>query len=111
MRRVWFAVVSVMLAITGTAIGAESAPESKSVHGEGCVQAGVEMRCLVVKGLKSGKLYNLLVKDPQPKIGDGIEFTGVPFDGASYCMQGSPLKVTDWSRKESLKCSPAEAPK
>ncbi len=85
--------------------------ESNVVRGKGCVEAGVEMRCLVVKDIKSSKLYNLMVREPQPKIGDGIEFTGVPFDGVTYCMQGIAVKVTDWARKDSLKCSHGEAPK
>ena len=99
------------MALAGTAAsGAGPAPEPKQVRAEGCVEAGVEMRCLVLKDVKSGKLYNLLVKEPRPNIGDGIEFTGVPFDGVTYCMQGIALKVTDWARKDSLKCSQAEAP-
>jgi hypothetical protein len=35
----------------------------------------------------------------------------VPFDGVTYCMQGIAVKVTDWARKDSLKCSQDEAPK
>ncbi len=49
--------------------------KAKEVRGEGCVQAGVEARCLVLKDLRSGKLYNLLAKEPRPQVGDGIEFT------------------------------------
>ncbi|MGB8259834.1 MAG: hypothetical protein WCE75_05770 [Terracidiphilus sp.] len=75
------------------------------VHGSGCVQAGVEARCLVLRDLKSGKLYNLLVADPRPAVGDAIAFTGAPFDGATYCMQGEPVKVTHWERDATLQCS------
>lgn len=111
MKRVSLAVAAVMIAVTAGASGAGPAPQSKQVRAEGCVEAGVEMRCLVLKDVKSGKLYNLLVKDPRPNVGEGIEFTGVPFDGVTYCMQGTPVKVTNWTRKDSLHCSQSEAPK
>jgi hypothetical protein len=105
------AAAAMMLAGAVAAFGAGPAPDSNVVRGQGCVEQGVEARCLVVKDMKSGKVYNLLVKEPRPKIGDGIEFTGVPFDGVTYCMQGVVLKVTDWARKDSLKCNQGEAPK
>jgi hypothetical protein len=100
-----------ILAGAATTSTASPAPEPKQVRAAGCVEAGVEMRCLVLKDVKSGKLYNLLVKEPRPKIGEGIEFTGMPFDGVTYCMQGIAVKVADWTRKDSLKCSQSEAPK
>ena len=111
MKRVSLAVAAMLLAATAGASGAGPAPEPKQVRAEGCVEAGVEMRCLVLKDVKSGKLYNALVNEPRPNIGDGIEFTGVPFEGATYCMQGIAVKVTDWARKDSLKCSPSATPK
>jgi hypothetical protein len=111
MKRILLAVAAMMLAVTAAASGAGPAPEQKQVRAEGCVEAGVEMRCLVLKDVKSGKLYNLLVKEPRPKIGEGIEFTGVPFDGVTYCMQGTAVRVTDWKHKESLQCSKSETPK
>jgi hypothetical protein len=111
MKRVVLTVVAMMLVVTAAASGAGPAPEPKQARGEGCVEAGVEMSCLVVKDVKSGKLYNLLVKEPRPKIGDGIEFAGMPFDGVTSCMQGIAVKVTDWKRKDSLKCSQGESPK
>ncbi|MGB9407082.1 MAG: hypothetical protein WCA89_06060 [Terracidiphilus sp.] len=111
MKRVLLAVAAMMLAGTAAASGAGPTPEPKQVRAEGCVEQGVEMRCLVLKDLKSGKLYNLLVKEPRPNIGDGIEFTGVPFDGVTYCMQGIAVKVTDWKRKDDLRCGQNDAPK
>jgi hypothetical protein len=79
------------------------------VRAEGCVEPGVEARCLVLRDLKSGKLYNLLVKEPRPVVGDGIEFTGVPFDGVTYCMQGVAVEVTTWTRKDHVKCTEQKA--
>jgi|CZKF01.1.fsa_nt_gi hypothetical protein len=111
MKRVLLAVSAMMLVGATATFGAGSTPDPKQVRAVGCVEAGVEMRCLVLKDMKSGKLYNLLVKEPRPKIGDGIEFTGVPFDGVTYCMQGIAVQVTDWTHKDSLKCSQGDAPK
>ena len=84
--------------------------QTRYLHAEGCVQPGVEARCLVLKDVKSGKLYNLLVKEPRPAIGDGIEFTAAPFEGMTYCMQGIAVTVSSWSRKDSLKCTQAAPP-
>jgi hypothetical protein len=83
-------------------------PKPTPIHAQGCVQPGVEASCLVVKDVKSGVLYNLLVKEPRPAVGTGIEFNGVPFDGMTTCMQGTPVSVTTWARKDSIKCTPAE---
>ena len=96
---------AVLVLATAASAVAASDEKPKEVHGAGCVQAGVEARCLVVKDIGSGTLYNLLIKEPRPAIGEGIEFTGAPFEGATYCMQGAPVRVTTWTKKPSLKCS------
>jgi hypothetical protein len=106
---VW-AVVLNLLAASAPAAWAGPEPKAKEVRAEGCVEAGVEARCLVLRDLKSGDLYNLLVNEPRPAIGDGIEFTGVPFDGMTYCMQGTAVKVTAWTRKSQVKCTKQAAP-
>jgi hypothetical protein len=85
-------------------------PRPSQVSAQGCVEPGVEERCLVVKDLKSGILYNLLFKGARPAIGIGIDFTGVLFDGMTYCMQGTPVQVTAWTRNDSLKCSLVQTP-
>src|SRR5208282_5037274 len=105
MKRTVFAVAATVLAAAAVTAGAAPAPDSNQVRAEGCVQPGVETQCLVVKDVKSGKLYNVFIKDPKPAIGDGIEFAAVPFEGMTYCMQGIPVKVTSWVRKDSLKCT------
>ncbi len=104
--------LTAMTLIAGAAAAAAGpAPEAKPVTGQGCVEAGVEAKCLVVKDVKSGVLYNLRIKGTQPQVGMGIEFTGAPFDGMTICMQGAPLNVTKWARVESLKCVPGQTPK
>ena len=109
MKRIACFLTAALITAAATAASGQP-PEPKSVHGEGCVEAGAEMRCMVVKDIESGKLYNLLIKDPQPAIGEGIEFTGVVFDGATYCMQGEPVQVIKWTHKDSLKCDSGQPP-
>jgi hypothetical protein len=110
MRGTIFAAMALIAAAATATAG--QAPEAKPVHGQGCVQAGVENRCLVVKDVKSGILYNLIIKGARPDIGIGIDFTGLPFNGVSICMQGTLLEVTEWTPDPSLKCTaPAQTPK
>jgi hypothetical protein len=79
-------------------------PDAKPVHAQGCVAAGVEPSCLVVKDTATGKLYNLLIKGAKPPIGVGIEFTGQPFTGTTTCQQGAPVQVANWQRKPAINC-------
>ncbi len=90
---------------------APESTESKQVHAEGCVEQGVETGCLMVKDRQSGKLYHVLIKGLRPQPGSGIEFTGVPHDGPTSCMQGTPLDVISWVDKSSLECAQDGAPK
>jgi hypothetical protein len=95
-----------LIALVAAALSAIAAPTQKpsKIHGEGCVEPGAEARCLVVRDLKNGNLYNLMIKGMQPEIGSGIEFTGLPHNGVTTCMQGTTIDVQTWTRKTSLKC-------
>jgi hypothetical protein len=86
-------------------------PEPKKVHGEGCVEAGVDARCLVVRDVRAGRLYNIIVGDPKPTAGEGIEFTGTLYQGATVCMQGTAIEVERWARKDTIKCRHTPAPR
>jgi hypothetical protein len=100
------------IALLGVLVTAASAAqEPKPVKGQGCVAAGVEAACLVVKDVKTGVLYNLIFKGTKPEVGTGIEFTGVPSDMMTTCMQGKPLQVSSWSRVDALKCASGPVPK
>jgi hypothetical protein len=100
------------IALLGVLVtAATAAQEPKPVKGQGCVAAGVEASCLVVKDVKTGVLFNLFFKGTKPEVGTGIEFTGVPSDMMTTCMQGKPLQVSDWSRVDALKCPSGPAPK
>ncbi len=101
-----------MIALLGILVtAAAAAQEPNPVKGQGCVTAGVEASCLVVKDVKTGVLYNLFFKGTKPAAGTGIEFTGVPSDTMTTCMQGKPLEVSNWSRVDALKCPSSQAPK
>ena len=99
----WIAGSIVLLLLLAVQIGASpnqpAAPsDSAAVTGSGCVEAGVEAGCFVLKDKKSGTLYNLIFSGTKPDVGSGIRFTGEKFDGATTCMQGQPVKVTSWSK-------------
>lgn len=99
------------LALTSAYGALAPQPPKSAIHGEGCVQAGVEPHCLVLRDLKTGHLYNLLLQSERPPVGLGIEFTGVLRPGPSTCMQGTAVEVTNWAHKASLKCAPGQAGK
>lgn len=87
--------IAVQIGVSQNQPAAQS--DSAAVSGSGCVEAGVEAGCYVLKDKKSGTLYNLIFSGTKPAIGSGIRFTGEKFDGTTTCMQGQPVKVTSWS--------------
>ncbi len=113
MKAIIFAVLA--LAFAAAAAQAPNRPnrprQPNQVHAQGCVEPGVEARCLLVKDMKSGILYNLLIKGKRPQMGKGIDFTGVFHQGPTYCMQGIAVDVLSWKLDDSLKCAPARTPR
>jgi len=105
MKALAFAAALLSLVATASAAGAPPQADENQVKGKGCVQAGVETGCLLVKDEQSGKLFNLLIKGAKPAIGAGIGFVGTPSSGASTCMKGSAVQVQTWSSDESLQCA------
>jgi hypothetical protein len=85
-------------------------PQPKTIHGEGCVETGVEPRCLIVRDVAHSRLYSILVGNPRPTPGEGIEFTGIVHQGPTVCTQGTAIEVEHWQQKESLKCRHTPAP-
>jgi hypothetical protein len=79
-------------------------PAAQTISGSGCVQAGVEAGCLVLHDAKTNTLYNLYFSGARPAIGTGIHFEGTKHNGPTTCMQGEPVKVSNWSRIE-MSCS------
>jgi opacity protein-like surface antigen len=100
-----FAFAAALLVLATAAATAASPSDAKQVKGQGCVQAGVEAGCLVVKDAQSGKLYSLLIKGAKPAIGAAIDFAGTPVSGTTACMQGTPVQLSTWSNNESLQCA------
>ncbi len=80
--------------------------KQKEVHGQGCVEPGIETRCLLLKDIKTARVYNLIIKGLQPALGQGIEFVAIPHNGPTTCMQGIPLEVIAWQRTDQLNCRP-----
>jgi hypothetical protein len=110
MRHLAAAAAFIALAALTLAQKPSPKPAPVPVHGQGCVASGVGAGCLVVKDSGSGVLYNLLISGVRPQVGEGIEFTGNPHEGPTMCMQGVPVDVTQWSRKDSIKCPANETP-
>ena len=97
-----------LLALLAAAAVPQEKP--KEIRGMGCVQPGVETRCLEVTDVRSGALFDLFIKGVQPALGSGIEFIGVPHEGVTTCMQGTAVDVKTWVRRN-LKCVQGTAPK
>lgn len=108
-----------LLVVSGTALSQQPQrpqvphpqPEPKKVHGEGCVESGVDARCLIVRDVAHSRLYSIIVGDPRPVPGEGIEFTGTVHQGPPVCMQGTAIEIEHWQRKESLRCRHTPAPR
>ena len=100
-----------VIALLGMMLTSVAAQQPKPVKGRGCVTAGVEAACLLVKDVKSGVEYNLIFNGTKPEVGIGIEFAGVPSGKMTACMQGKPIEVSSWSRVDSLQCGALPAAK
>jgi hypothetical protein len=76
----------------------------ETISGAGCVAAGVEGKCLVLKDAETWTLYNVFFVGPKPAPGTPIQFTGT-FNRhtVSYCMQGKPVRVKEW-HQSSMPC-------
>ena len=71
-----------------------SAVAAATIKGAGCVRAGVEAGCLMLKDSKTGTDYNLFFKDKKPDLDTAISFEGTKHDGPTICMQGTAVDVT-----------------
>lgn len=94
--------LSLLLAAQGTQEPVQ--PISKPIAGAGCVQAGVETGCLLVKDAKTKTLYNLFFKGNKPAAGDAIQFTGSANAAVNTCMQGKSVDVKEW-KPIKMRCS------
>ena len=67
-RRAFAAVALLALMTPAFAADSQKPAQATAIHGEGCVEAGVEARCLVLRDLKTGRLYDLLFKAARPPV-------------------------------------------
>jgi hypothetical protein len=103
-------VLPVFALLASLTLPAAPQEKPKEIRAMGCVQPGVETRCLEVTDIRTGALFNLFFKGVQPAMGSGIEFVGVPHEGVTTCMQGTAVDVKTWVRRN-LKCVQGTAPK
>src|ERR1700740_1605364 len=106
MKQIRYAFAILLVVCPAAQVFAGVPEKPAPIHGQGCVAAGVEPHCLMVRDLRSGRLFNLFFKGIQPGTGEGIEFDALPHQGPSACMRGTALDVTGWVRKDTLKCKP-----
>jgi len=79
----------------------------KTIKGSGCVRAGVEAGCKMLRDTRTNELYSLFFSgDNDPGLNIAIRFTGNAHDGPSACMQGKPIEVVKWSKMK-MNCSEA----
>ncbi len=65
----------------------------------GCVEAGVEAGCLVLKDTKTKMLYDLKFDQTKPVVGDAITFDGIFHSGeVDTCQQGKIVHVGNWTK-------------
>jgi hypothetical protein len=105
MRRYWKPKISAFLIVAGTlAMPAQTSEQpaqpdtAQVISGSGCVEAGVEAGCLVLKDTKTKTLYNLFFSGRGPAPGAAIQFTGAANGGVNVCMQGKPVDVKKWAQ-------------
>lgn len=92
-----FLMMAVSLALTAQTAPQPAKPAAdETISATGCVEAGVEAGCLVLKDSKTGTLYNLFFTGAKPALGIAIRFTGTPKQGVTTCMQGKPVDVKKW---------------
>ena len=87
------------------AVAAKAAP----VTGSGCVEKGVEQKCLVLTDIKTKKGYSLHFGAKAPNVGTAIEFKGESGD-VDICQQGAVVNVKDWKQIR-LPCEKKETKK
>jgi hypothetical protein len=90
---------SAIVAVLALAAGSPAFAD-QPIRVEGCVEAGVEAGCLVLRAT-DGKVYNVTAAKPAPAIGAYGEIVGaIKDDAMSICMQGSIVSPAAWTAKQ-----------
>ena len=97
-------IVFVFLLASTTLAQQPAAPKTDdaTIKSSGCVRAGVEGGCLILKGFKDKKTYSLHFPDKKPDLDTAISFEGTG-GGIDTCMQGTVVNVTKWTPLK-MKC-------
>ncbi|GEM_PF-1794260 len=82
----------------------------KSITVTGCVQQGVEAKCLILRTF-AGKTYNVTAAKPTPTPGTYGTVKGtLKSDGVDTCQQGPIIDPASWSMRGKF-CPKARRPK
>jgi hypothetical protein len=96
------------LALVAQTVQQPIQPAAKPLAGAGCVEAGVETGCLLLKDAKTRTLYNLFFTGNKPTLGAAIQFSGLAKVGVNTCMQGKSVDVKEWKPIKMHCAAPAE---
>jgi hypothetical protein len=90
---------SAIIAVLALAAGSPAFAD-QPIRVEGCVEAGVESGCLVLRAA-DGKVYNVTAARPAPAVGAFGEIAGtIKRDAMSICMQGLIVSPAAWTAKQ-----------
>jgi hypothetical protein len=80
-----------------------STTHAEEVVVSGCVEQGVEGRCLI---LRSGnKVYDITAASPRPQVGTYGVVSGSVSHNPAICMQGTRLSPAKWKEDKTRSCS------
>lgn len=101
--------IVVLFLLYSTALAQQSAApktDDAPIMSAGCVRAGVESGCLILKSFKDKTTYSLHFPKERPDPDTAISFEGKG-GGVDTCMQGIVVNVTKWMPLK-MKCPSAE---
>ena len=94
-----FAASCILPAYSQKSSNEKTQDKDKPVTITGCVEAGVEAGCLVLKDTKTQVLYDLKFDQTKAAVGDAITFDGIFHSGeVDTCMQGKIVHVGKWTK-------------
>ncbi len=101
------------IALIASSANAQQQPQAigEQVLMLGCVAAGIERGCLVIKDRASGKTYQISAARPRPNPTQRlvVVLTGNVTDKADTCQQGPVLENITWAYTKMV-CDASESP-
>lgn len=88
-----------IVAIAFIATAAHAQQKGEQVTLLGCVSAGVERGCLMIKDRSGGKTYQINASRPRPSPAQRLVvlLTGTVTDKVDFCQQGPVLENITWA--------------